>query len=64
MNNEIIKFIREQYQTDSFIALHEPVFIGNEKKYLAECIDSTFVSTVGVYVNQFEEMIAKYTNAK
>jgi len=64
MINETVKFIREQYQTDSFIALHEPVFIGNEKKYLAECIDSTFVSTVGVYVNQFEEMIAEYTNAK
>jgi perosamine synthetase len=64
MNKETIKFIRDLYQTEKFIALHEPVFIGNEKKYLAECIDSTFVSSVGKYVDQFEEMIAEYTNSK
>jgi len=47
----------------SFIPLHEPVFIGNEKKYLTDCIDSTFVSSVGQYVNDFEQGITEYTGA-
>ena len=46
------------------IPLHAPVFLGNEKKYLNECIDSTFVSSVGKYVDRFEEMVAEYTGAK
>ena len=44
--------------------MHEPVFFGNEKKYLNECIDSTFVSSVGKFVDQFEQMVAEYTGAK
>jgi len=44
--------------------LHEPMFIGNEKKYLNDCIDSTFVSSVGEYVNRFEQMMVDYTGAK
>jgi perosamine synthetase len=64
MYNNIIKFIRELYQTDEFIALHEPKFIGNEKKYLNDCIDTTFVSSVGKYVTQFEEMVAEFSGAK
>jgi len=60
---EIINFIKEIYKKD-FIALHEPVFIGNEKKYLNDCIDSTFVSSVGKYVNLVEEMIADYVGSK
>lgn len=64
MFTEVINFIRETYKTDSFLPLHEPVFLGNEKKYLNECIDSTFVSSVGQFVDQFEEMIAEYTGAK
>jgi perosamine synthetase len=47
-----------------FIPLHEPVFFGNEKKYLNECIDSTFVSSVGKFVDHFEEMVAEYTGSK
>lgn len=47
-----------------FIPLHAPVFPGNEKKYLAKCIDSTFVSYVGEFVTRFEEEIAKYTGTK
>ena len=46
------------------IPLHEPRFIGNEKKYLNDCIDSTFVSSTGKFVDEFEEKIAKYTGAK
>jgi len=63
MFDAIIKQIRELYRTDDFIALHEPRFIGNEKKYLGECIDSTFVSSVGKFVDRFEEMTAAYTGA-
>lgn len=62
---EIIQFIREKYNTpEGFIPLHEPRFNGNEKKYLNDCIDTTFVSSVGKYVNRFEEMIAEFTGAK
>lgn len=63
-HQEIIKFIRGLYQTTEFIPLHEPKFIGNEKAYLMECIDSTFVSSVGKYVDRFEQMMATYTGAK
>ncbi len=59
----IVDFIKNIYKKD-FIALHEPVFVGNEKKYLNECIDSTFVSSVGKYVDKFEEMLAEYVGAK
>ena len=60
----LIDFIRTTYKTESFIPLHEPRFIGNEKKYLNECVDSTFVSSVGKFVDRFEVEIAKYTGAK
>ena len=60
----IINFIREQFPTKDFIPLHEPSFSGNEKKYVLNCIDSTFVSSVGKYVDQFEDMVAHYTGAK
>lgn len=60
-----IDFVRSTYNTsEGFIPLHEPRFGGNEKKYLIECIDSTFVSSVGKFVTQFEQMVAEYTGAK
>ncbi len=63
--SSFIEFVRNIYsQPTAFIPLHEPRFRGNEKKYLNECIDSTFVSSVGKFVNRFEEMIAGYTGAK
>lgn len=46
------------------IPLHTPVFGGNEKAYLSECIDTTFVSSVGQFVNRFEEMVAEYTGSR
>jgi perosamine synthetase len=65
MFKETIDFIRELYnKPEGFIPLHAPVFGGNEKKYLLECIDSTFVSSVGKFVDQFELEMAKYTGAK
>ena len=63
-NINVVDFIRSIYKTDKFIPLHEPRFQGNEKKYLNECIDSTFVSSVGEFVDRFETEIAKYTGAK
>jgi len=63
--DKIIHFIREIYkEPKDFIPLHAPVFRGNEKKYINDCIDSTFVSSVGKYVDRFEEMVADYTGAK
>ena len=64
MYEDIVKFIRTIYQTKSFIPLHEPRFFGNEKKYVLDAIDSTFVSSVGAYVDRFESMIAEITGAK
>jgi len=64
MFEKTVQFIQETYDTKTFLPLHEPVFFGNEKKYLNECIDSTFVSSVGKFVDQFEEMMAKYTGSK
>jgi len=64
MFNDFIDFVRKIYGTKELIPLHEPKFIGNEKKYLNQCIDTTFVSSVGKFVDKFEKKIAKYTGAK
>ena len=62
---EIISFIRDLYdEPQGFIPLHVPVFIGNEKSYLEECIDSTFVSSVGKFVDSFEDKMAQFTGSK
>ncbi|CAA6819528.1 MAG: Bacillosamine/Legionaminic acid biosynthesis aminotransferase PglE; 4-keto-6-deoxy-N-Acetyl-D-hexosaminyl-(Lipid carrier) aminotransferase [uncultured Sulfurovum sp.] len=62
--DRVVKFIQETYNTKDFLPLHEPRFIGNEKKYVNEAIDSTFVSSVGKYVIEFEEMMAKFVGSK
>lgn len=62
--NGVIDFIRKTFNTQEFLPLHEPRFIGNEKKYLNECIDSTFVSSVGVFVDKFEEEFASFVGSK
>jgi perosamine synthetase len=65
MFDNILSFIRKTFnEPEAFIPLHAPYFGGNEKKYLADTIDSTFVSTVGAYVDKFEEMLATFTGAK
>jgi dTDP-4-amino-4,6-dideoxygalactose transaminase len=46
------------------VSLHEPSFDGNELEYLKDCIDSTYVSSVGKYVDKFETDITRYTGAK
>ncbi|MDE6811628.1 MAG: DegT/DnrJ/EryC1/StrS aminotransferase family protein, partial [Muribaculaceae bacterium] len=65
MYEEIIEFIRNHYNAKEGerVMLHAPTFAGNEKKYLEECIDSTFVSSVGPFVDRFEKEIASYTGA-
>lgn len=61
---KITDFIHDLYGGGDFIPLAVPVFIGNEKKYLNECIDTTFVSSVGKFVDRFEEDTARYTGCK
>ena len=64
INDQIISFIKESYNTNSFIPLHEPRFNGNEKNYLIDAIDSTFVSSVGAYVDKFEFMMAEISRTQ
>tara|TARA_B110000093_G_scaffold118894_1_gene127318 strand:+ start:1049 stop:2194 length:1146 start_codon:yes stop_codon:yes gene_type:complete len=65
MYNNLISFIRRTFkESEAFIPLHEPRFFGNEKKYLLDAVDSTFVSSVGAYVDKFEDMMCKITGAK
>lgn len=59
-----IEFIKSVYGNKEFTPLAVPVFCGNEKAYLNECIDTTFVSSVGKFVDRFEDDMAKYTGAK
>lgn len=61
---DIISFIQTSYNTKEFIPLHEPRFRGNEKKYLLDTIDSTFVSSVGAYVDRFEGMMQETTGTQ
>ncbi|CAM3851999.1 LegC family aminotransferase [Aquirufa aurantiipilula] len=60
----IVNFIKEKFPSKDFIPLHEPIFRGNERQYVNETIDSTFVSSVGSFVSQFEEMMCKITGSK
>ena len=61
--DEIVSFVSEQYAGESAV-LHRPIFCGEEKVYLNECIDSNFVSSVGARVSEFERGIAAYCGAK
>lgn len=64
MNKELITFFRDRFHTNEFIPLHIPHFNGNEKKYLENCIDSTYVSSVGLFVDKFEELMNTITQTK
>jgi aminotransferase in exopolysaccharide biosynthesis len=63
MFDQLIRFIRDQYRTEDFISVHAPVFTGKERDYVTDTIDSTFVSSVGAYVDRFERDIAAYTGS-
>lgn len=64
MHNKLVQLAQEIYQTKEFIPLHAPTFTGNEKEYVNNTLESTFVSSVGKYVDQFEEQIEKFTGTK
>lgn len=64
MYSQVTDFVHQLFGTEETVPLHAPLFIGNEKKYLNECIDTTFVSSVGKFVDRFEEELAAYTGAK
>jgi aminotransferase in exopolysaccharide biosynthesis len=61
MHNKLVKFVQDTYQTKEFIPLHAPTFTGNEKEYVNNTIESTFVSSVGKYVDKFEQQIEVFT---
>jgi aminotransferase in exopolysaccharide biosynthesis len=60
----LIDFVREQYKSNDFIPLHAPVFTGREREYVIDTIQSTFVSSVGAYVDRFEQDMAEYTGCQ
>lgn len=62
--NTSIDFIKSQYPNLDFVPLHAPTFNGNEKQYLIDTIDTTFVSSVGAYVDRFELMMTQITNTQ
>jgi len=64
IQTSVVEFIRNVYQTKEFIPLHVPTFNGNEQKYVLETIQSTFVSSVGKFVDDFEQKIEAYTGTK
>ena len=64
MFEKAIRFIKSLYPDETPVPLHAPRFLGNEKKYLADCIDTTYVSYVGQYVNRFEDSICRFTGAR
>lgn len=64
MSDDLVNFIRQLYESNQPIPLHEPSFTGNEKQYLLDAVDSTFVSSVGRFVDDFEKYVATYTGAK
>lgn len=61
---ETIKFIQDKFKSKDFIPLHAPVFIGNERKYVMDTLDSTFVSSVGAYVDLAEKIMAEISQTK
>jgi aminotransferase in exopolysaccharide biosynthesis len=63
MNIQFLEVARKIFG-NGFIPLHRPVFEGNERLYLIDCIDSNFVSSVGVMVTEFEGKVAEFTGSK
>lgn len=57
----LVEFVRDTFKSNDFIPLHAPVFNGNEKEYVLETLNSTFVSSVGKYVDDFERLVEQYT---
>jgi len=64
MFESLVSFVREQYKSNEFIPLHAPIFSANERDYVMDTIDSTFVSSVGAYVDRFEREMAAYVGSQ
>ena len=64
MYDSLIRSIREYFGTTEFIPLHAPVFAGKEREYVNATLDSTFVSSVGTFVDQFESCMAAFTGSE
>ena len=63
ISEDVVAFARRIFGED-FVPLHRPVFEGNERQYLVDCIDSNFVSSVGAKVSEFEQLVAEFTGSK
>jgi len=63
MFSSLISFIRDQYRTNGPVQLHAPIFRGSEDAYIGETLASTFVSSVGIFVDRFEREVATYTGS-
>ena len=63
ISEDVVAFSRRIFGED-FVPLHRPVFEGNERQYLVDCIDSNFVSSVGAKVSEFEQLMAEFTGSK
>lgn len=63
MFDSLIRFVREQYATNDFIPLHAPVFRGRERDLVIDTLDTSFVSSVGAYVDRFEREMAAFTGS-
>lgn len=63
LSDQLIRFVRDYFGTNEFIPLHAPIFPGREKEYVVDTIESTFVSSVGAYVDRFEKDVATYTGS-
>lgn len=63
MFDSLIRFVRDEYRTNDFIPLHAPIFAGNERVYVNQTIDSTFVSSVGEFVDRFERDMSAFTGS-
>lgn len=61
---ETIQFIQEKFKSRYFIPLHAPIFNGNEKRYVLDTLESTFVSSVGAYVDKAELMMAEISQTQ
>jgi aminotransferase in exopolysaccharide biosynthesis len=62
--NSILNFIRQQFPQEDVIPLHRPCFRGNERNYVRDAIDTTYVSSVGAYVNDFEDKLCQLTGSR
>jgi len=62
--SDFVKFVQNIYSNNGTIPLHAPVFEGNERAYILDTLETTYVSSIGEYVNDFENRISEFTGAR